>query len=62
MARTALSVYPFAVHLSHSALRNLAIVQVNYAYTGVMYITTGIIDLCGAAGNNPAEEHDRSNT
>lgn len=51
--RTYLRRYPFPVTLSHDALRNLAIVQENYAYTGVMEITTGIIDLCGAAGTNP---------
>ncbi|GAA5442905.1 hypothetical protein Misp06_01080 [Microbulbifer sp. NBRC 101763] len=53
MARGYLRSYPFAVRLSPSALSNLAIVQLNYAYTGVMEITTGIIDLCGAAGTNP---------
>ncbi len=53
MARTYLRMYPFNVGLSHAALSNLAIVQVDYAYTGVMEITTGIIDLCGAAGTNP---------
>jgi hypothetical protein len=52
-ARQYISTYPGPVRLSRSALRNLAIVQVDYAYTGVMEISTGIIDLCGAAGTNP---------
>lgn len=50
--RTALSVYSITVSLSSSAVRNLAIVQEDYAYTGVMEIGTGIIDLCGVAGTN----------
>lgn len=51
--RTYLKRYTRAVSLSESAIRNLAIVQENYAYTGVMEIATGIISLCGAAGTNP---------
>ncbi len=51
--RTFLSRYSSPVSLSLSALKNLATAQVNYAYTGVMEIETGIIDLCAAAGTNP---------
>jgi hypothetical protein len=53
MSRTKLTKIVTSPRLTQSAKQNLAIVQDNYAYTGVMELATGLIDLCAAAGTNP---------
>ncbi|MEM9102691.1 MAG: hypothetical protein AAGB12_10240 [Pseudomonadota bacterium] len=53
MPRTYLHEYDRPVMVSNCAIYNLRDARVNLAFTGVMELTMGVIDLCAAAAGNP---------